>query len=266
MITAVSSFKANNFKANLWNYDAKNNAMINFVNFNQVADTFTKSNQVAFKGNLAKVGEDIIRDGAGSKLGIRARRMGEEASEVIGKGFRKLTGGNKLPEVENPIGLYDQRAANIYNYKQAAISALKKKLDAGDIDASDFKKGSNILDTYFTNAQNNTSLASDVIDKNKPTFGSLGIDVDASDFVPDAVGETAKEVGSAVASSAAGEAVAAVGTEVGTYIAEEVLGEGVCQAIERGLDCILPGVGGLITLARWGRRAYKAGKLLNKLS
>lgn len=101
-VQAVQIFTTNNFKANSTNYDAKSNVMSKMDNSKSVADAFTKSNQVAFKGNLAKAGENLLGD-AGSKIGGKVKRLGEEATEAIGGAFRKLTGKKELPETEKPI-------------------------------------------------------------------------------------------------------------------------------------------------------------------
>lgn len=114
IVQAVQNFTTNNLKAKSANYDAKSNVMSKMGNSNQVADSFTKSNQVAFKGNLAKAGQNLLGD-TGSKIGSRFRRVGEEATEVIGRSFRKLKGKNELPMTEKPVLAaltYPERTAN----------------------------------------------------------------------------------------------------------------------------------------------------------
>lgn len=82
-IQSVQNFTTNNFKANSANYDAKSNVMSKMGNFNQVADSFTKSNQVAFKGSFAKKGEDVLEK-IGSKIVKKATKgIQKEAEKAL---------------------------------------------------------------------------------------------------------------------------------------------------------------------------------------
>lgn len=154
MITAVTGMRTNgtnfsNLNANFAVHTSKNKTMSNVVNLNQVADSFTKSNQIAFKGNFVKAGKNILTD---TGLNSKARRLGEEASGAIGKGIRKLTGGDELPVTDKPItsNIYynkkmqkelEQKALEDANVKQRkkdaedAIKANNNTASAGDIDA-----------------------------------------------------------------------------------------------------------------------------------
>lgn len=249
MITAVQSFKANNFKANSTNYNVRKNAMSNVVSFNQVADSFTKSNKVSFKGNFAKVGEDIL-EGAGSKFGSRARRFASEAVESISGAARNLTGkGNKMPITETPkIAPVDSVSQQILN--AAADYVRKNPGQANKVQAAiDAAKKGGVRGNFTTNGDQGIK---DAIGMSNVHFG---------DLVPDAVGETARQVGSEIASSTAGEAVKTLASEAGQYVTEELIGEAGMQAIERGLDAVAPGLGVAITTARYARRAYKVAKI-----
>lgn len=67
----------------------------NFTNSKQ-------STQVAFSGNFTKLGTNLVTD-EGSQLGGKIRRFAQEASESLGRTFRKLTGKNELPVTEKPL-------------------------------------------------------------------------------------------------------------------------------------------------------------------
>jgi len=100
MITAIPNFKGNNLTVSSVK-QIKSNPIYN------TRDTvdFTKlkqSNQISFKGNLAKVGENVLGD-IGSKFGGKVRRFGEEVAESARGFFRKLKGKEELPFAEKPI-------------------------------------------------------------------------------------------------------------------------------------------------------------------
>lgn len=88
MILAVQKFNVGNFKKNSTNYDAKSNTISRIDNSKSVADSFNRSNQIAFRGSLAKLGENVLGD-AGTKLGGAVRKAGEGLLEKAGA---KLTG------------------------------------------------------------------------------------------------------------------------------------------------------------------------------
>ncbi len=95
MITAISNFNGHNSKVNSANYNSGNETR-KANNSSQVIDSFANSKQVSFKGNLAKVGENLLGD-AGSKIGGKVRRLGEGIMEAASGAFRKLVGKNELP-------------------------------------------------------------------------------------------------------------------------------------------------------------------------
>lgn len=82
MITAISKFQ--NTKTN---------------------NTFTiqkQSTQIAFSGNFAKLGKNLVEDG-NSKFGGKIRRFAEETTESIVRALKKLVGDNELPFTEKPL-------------------------------------------------------------------------------------------------------------------------------------------------------------------
>lgn len=97
MILAVQNFKTSNFKTNSVNCDAKSNTMNRIDNSKVIDDSFTKSNQIAFKGSLAKLGESVLGD-AGTKLGGAVRKAGEGLLDKAGAKLTGLvrTGGEEL--------------------------------------------------------------------------------------------------------------------------------------------------------------------------
>lgn len=185
MIQAVSNFKMVNSKVNATNYDAKKNVMSNMVTSSQVADSFIhskKSNQIAFKGNLTKTGGNLLGD-AGSKIGGIAKRVADEASEVIGGAVRKLTKKNELPVVEKPTFLYSQRDGNLMSYKYDALNKLKEMLTKGEITQTQYEKKVTEFTDYFNNATSlPDSISSSTINSAKPSFKGDDIGVDASGY------------------------------------------------------------------------------------
>ncbi|MFA7659342.1 MAG: hypothetical protein WCY19_07900 [Candidatus Gastranaerophilaceae bacterium] len=152
-VQAVQNFTTNNSKANVSNYGASN-VMSKMGNSNQVADAFTKSSQVTFKGNLAKVGENLLGD-AGSKIGGKVKRLGEEATEIIGGAVRKIKGKDDLSISDKPITCniqtndkmkaeLEQNAkdwTDISGHKQASEDAIKASghdVSSGDIDQNGY--------------------------------------------------------------------------------------------------------------------------------
>ena len=101
MITAISNSNGYNPKVNSANYNSSNETRKG-NNSSQVIDSFANSKQVSFEGNLAKAGESLLGN-AGSKIGGKVRRLGEEAFEAVGGTFRKLVGKNELPSIKKPI-------------------------------------------------------------------------------------------------------------------------------------------------------------------
>lgn len=274
VVQAVSNFKVNNSRSRITNYYENNNYMSRASILNQPADSFSKSNgssQVSFKGNpmalvkgkgkLAKVGEGFLAD-AGKKVGGIARRVGEEATEAIGGTVRKIKGKNKLPEVKKPVIAKLQSDSSLLKELGSVYNSLDSKSAAA-------KAIANYSPSYISStgalAPGSYNKIKDLISTAKADPSFKGLAGAASDFVPDVAKETAKEVGSTIASSAAGEAVKAVGAEVGQFVVEEVIGEAGMQVLERSLDCILPGVGLSITGLRWLRRVAKAKNIIDKL-
>lgn len=292
MITAISGFNASNSKVRANNYGTKSNYI---SKSNQLADTFTNSkyaSKIAFTGgnplklvkNESKVVEKVAQKatasaskaikkltnaknelpvtkkptadfgdiGKGVKAAVvdlsdglkhdpeisKAMNPREEATEAVSKALKKVNSKEeKLPITEKPV----VAAAN--GYTDPIIEKIIKwnahhpgwKIS---VPASGDTQGAALAQ----------STLNSYISRYDPNFtGAI------ADAATDLIGEGTIEAAKTAAS------------EAGQYIAEEVLGEGVCQAIERGLDCVLPGVGVLITAARWGRRAYKVGKIIDKL-
>ena len=95
MITAISNSNGYNPKVNSANYNSGNETR-KANNSSQVIDSFANSKQVSFEGNLAKAGENLLGN-AGSKIGGKVRRLGEEIIEAASGAFRKLSGKNELP-------------------------------------------------------------------------------------------------------------------------------------------------------------------------
>lgn len=259
-VQAISIFKVDNSRGRVANYPKSNNYMSRVNILSQPADSFSRSNnssQISFKGNpmtlvkgkgkLAKASEGFLAD-AGKKVGGIARRVGEEATEAIGSTARKLKGKTntvdpkKLPKPQIlEYGAYTTPVIEkIIKWNNEHPTHKIKVPKEGDIPGCEAAERT--LKSYMV------------------SFGSA-----IADAVPDAAKEAARGVGSAVASSAAGQTAKAAASEVGQFVAEEVIGEAGMQAIERGLDCILPGAGLLLTGIRWGRRAYKVGKIIDKL-
>lgn len=89
-IQVTQKFKENNLKANSRNYEVKSNVMSKMRNSKSVTDSFTKSNEVAFKGNLAKEGENI--------LGKISSKIAKKATKGIQKETEKV-----LPLVKKPF-------------------------------------------------------------------------------------------------------------------------------------------------------------------
>lgn len=98
MITAIYSFKETN--ATLHSVkQIKDNPTYNIMN----ASSPAKSNQISFKGNLAKVGGNVLED-VGSKFGGKVRRFAGEAAESARGIFKKLLKGKEeLPFAEKPL-------------------------------------------------------------------------------------------------------------------------------------------------------------------
>lgn len=253
MILAVQNFKTRNFKANSANYDVRSNAMSKVDNSKAIADSFIKSNQIAFKGNLAKVGEKAIGD-----LGSKIKRAGEGVVEAAGGTLKKITGERELPFVEIPIispSLKGERDAALSSALSRAKDELKSRLSRGEISQSTYNSKVSEMTSYYDHAKGLDPMdysSRDII-SGQPSFRGVVDTSDAGDVASEAVGEGTIEAGKEVAS------------EAGQFIVEETIGEAGYQAVERAIDCVLPGVGGLMTLARWGRRIYKAGKIIDKL-
>ncbi len=258
MITAISNFNGHNSKVNSANYNSSNETR-KANNSSQVIDSFANSKQVSFKGNpmalvkgkgkLAKVSEGFLA-GAGKKVDGIAKRVGEEATEVIGSTARKLKGKTKTVDHKK------LPKPQIFEYGAYSSPVISKIIRWNS------KHPGHKIPVPAENINSATAAErtlNEYIKKYDPSFTGL------ADLVPDAAKETTTKVGSAVASSAAGETVKTVASETGQFIAEEVVGEAGMQAIERAIDCVIPGFGGLITVARWGRRIYKAGKIIDKL-
>lgn len=275
MITAVSSFKASNYKSNSTNYDAKNSVMSNVVSFNQNNDSFTKSNQVSFKGNLAaKVGEGILGD-AGSKVGGIARRLGEETSEAIDKGFRILTKEKSLPITETPVVL-PSYTGDIHDLAQRWNKLHPGNTVPVPAEGCDVSYAEKIARMIHNKDSSFKGLidTSDIHEAGSEIANSAAgeaVKEAGSAIAESAAGETVKEAGLAIAESAFGETVKTVASEVGQTIVAEIIEEAGHQIIERGIDLAgapfgVPGIGIPLTVARWGRRAYKAEKLGEKVA
>jgi len=82
MIKSISSFL--NVKTNN-----------NFTNSKQ-------STQIYFKGNLAKLGENLVEAEA-SKFGGKIRRLAGEATDIYRGFIKKITGKDELPIIERPL-------------------------------------------------------------------------------------------------------------------------------------------------------------------
>lgn len=252
-IQAVSSFKVGNSRGRVANYQGSN-YMSRMNISNQPVDTFTKSNhasQVTFTGNpltlikdggrLAKTGESILGE-AGKKVGGITRRIGEEATEAIGSATRKIKSKNKFPDSKKLQKPQTPQTLNYGVYTTPIIDKLNswnaknpchKITVPGEDDISGCNVAKDKLATYIT--------------KYDPSFTGL------ADVATDLVGEGTIEFGKEIAS------------EAGQFVAEEVIGEAGMQAIERGLDCVLPGAGLILTGARWARRLIKAGEFIDKM-
>lgn len=334
MILAVQNFKTSNFKTNSANYDVKSNAMSKIDNSKSVADSFTKSNKIAFKGSLAKLGESVLGD-AGTKLGGAVRKVGEGlldkagakltgivrtgGEELSGAAETKLTGlvgtvgeelsggagaeivdvSNKLSEgtievvdaapkaADEAVGIISEKARKIVNPRELPVTEMPV-IAAGNGAANIARERAaialrsnlsqdkrNAIQEALKDAEahkyvNIDDYPQSYTDAINDAVNDAGIEfphgIPFKGLVPDSVGETAKEVGTAVAESAVGETAKSVATEVGTYVAEEVVGEAAMQTFERTIDALAPGAGLAITGARWGLRAYKAGKLGEKVA
>lgn len=265
IIRTVKGVKTNNSKANLTNYNTNSHLMSAMDNSESIADSFVKSNQVSFKGSLAKVGEDLLSSG-------EVKKAGKEALESVGANIEKLLKRKELPFSEEPIiaemryvpqnpftngtkftNTYDQNA-------QSLLSSLQKNnIDITSIGTitRDVNGGLQPIDHRLIRGKLDAAVSDGTIDSDlarslKDQLNFCGI--------PETVKDAAIEAGSAIASSAAGETVKTIASEVGQYVAEEVLGEGAAQSIERTVDAFAPGAGVALTGFRWGRRGYKAAK------
>lgn len=100
MITAISNFKENDSKVNSIK-QIKDNLIYN----KQHADNFINSkklNQISFKGNLSKVGKNLLGD-VSSNLGKKITRIVEESSDLIKNIIRKINKENELPFTSKPL-------------------------------------------------------------------------------------------------------------------------------------------------------------------
>ena len=100
MITAISNFKENNSKSTSIK-QLKDSPIYS----KQLMDNFAKSkqaNQISFKGNLTKVGENLLGD-AGSNLGKKLARLLEETVGSARSALRKLKGQDDLPFTKKPL-------------------------------------------------------------------------------------------------------------------------------------------------------------------
>lgn len=99
MISAIPKFKENNLTVN----SVKQIKRTPAYNYNLISTAnSTKSNQIAFKGNLTKISKNVLGD-VSSKFGGKVKRFGEEAAESARGLFRKLKGKEELPFTEKPI-------------------------------------------------------------------------------------------------------------------------------------------------------------------
>lgn len=144
MITAVSSFTANNSKSNSANYYSKSNTISRMDNSPATADSFRKSNpttQIAFTGNpltLIKGGKKLAKAGE-SLLGDTGSKLGKKASKTIGKKAKSLSGNaleinvgaptlqlikkeGKLAKIaENPTGTANKALASLNADKELPV-------------------------------------------------------------------------------------------------------------------------------------------------
>ena len=188
MITAISNSNGCNSKVNSANYNSSNETR-KANNSSRVIDSFANSKQVSFKGNLAKAGEGLF-DNAGSKIGSKFRRLGEEASEAIGSTFSKLVGKNELPAAEKPkIAPYDsvdlsklKKSAKLLenpnvpeSQKRQIEDAIKFAEQHKNPDGSYSHNCDQMIDRANTNAQNNISDST-------TSFGAGGGEYDGGDL------------------------------------------------------------------------------------
>lgn len=102
MIQSVQTFNQYKTKTNFTNNDINNNFITKMSLSDQVTDSFTNSKQVAFRGNIVKVTENLLGD-KGSKIGSKVKRFVSEVTESVGGSLRKLKGQDDLPISEKPI-------------------------------------------------------------------------------------------------------------------------------------------------------------------
>lgn len=233
IIQSVSSFKVNNSRNKQPNYSKDNNYKSKINSYNQDTDSFHKSsnpNKILFKGapaTLIKTVEPL------SKLNGIARRLGEEATEVISTVNVKLKGTNKLPQNSK---LSKPKTLNYGIYSTSVRD---------DIIRWNRTHNDHLLDVPSTNetqagARPYEEELNRAISKYDDSFYTTYKKNSFKGTIDSDIGEPAR--------SAASE------------VAKEVVGEGAFQAAERALDCVLPGAGAAITAFRWGRKIYKSNK------
>lgn len=243
MIQTVSNVIPNSSKSRFLNYSKNENVISKANSINQLSDSFTHStpkSQVSFKGGPA----GLIRE---VKLGGVMTRLGEEAKGSIGGLTRRLKGNDEIPISKKPEILLSSSSdrAKIIQWNKDHPYDVQIKVPPADSTNVSSMTGPN--SDYNSAVKNSKKYYDDSTDGTSFTGGT---DVDdggvVSEAASSAVGDGAKEVAGGIVST----------------VVEETVGEGVCQAFERGLDCILPGAGVLLTGFRWARRAYKVGKFL----
>jgi hypothetical protein len=106
MITAISKVKETNSKANYTNQSKNNPIQKQYYSSNSSA--IKEENQVSFKGNLGKVGQNFLVE-EGSRFGKKITKIAEEALESLRISIRKLTHSNEIPYTQKPLILLEDQ-------------------------------------------------------------------------------------------------------------------------------------------------------------
>ena len=101
MITAISKVKETNSKANYTNQN-KNNS-VQKQSHSDNPNIIGNLNQVSFKGNLTKVGKNLLEE-KGSRFGKKITKVAEEIFDSLKTSTRRLTSSeNEIPYSQKPF-------------------------------------------------------------------------------------------------------------------------------------------------------------------